>query len=315
MRSIGEKLNHIFSSYMIFFMLIAAVIGWKIGDGLSGFRNWVPFLFGFTTFVTSSKISFENLTGIIKRPYALLTIIVLQHTVFPFFAEFIGKLGFPDNQGLITGFILTAALPVGVTSVIWTGLAHGDVALSLTATTLDTLLSPLVVSLTLFLFVGKTIAINYYNMIIALIIMIVIPSILGLTVNRISKGTFHPKYINFLGPLSSLCICLVIMINVGTAQATASSLVSAAPILVLLAFILVLSGYLAGWLFPTIFNFSQETKQACIFCIGIRNTSCGLVIALGHLPIQASIPLLVAMFFQQPLAAIAQRYYYLRSKK
>jgi predicted Na+-dependent transporter len=137
--------------------------------------------------------------------------------------------------------------------------------------------------------------------------MIVIPSLLGLTIHDLTHGRFHQRLVPYLGPVSSMCLCGVIVINVATAKVTASSMVSAAPILLGMVFILVSGGFALGWLIARTLKFSQETTITCIYSIGIRNTSCGLVIALGHLPIEASIPLLIAMFFQQPVAALTQR--------
>ncbi len=307
MKNLGLKLNHFFSSNLIFFMLAAMLLGWGKSEYFSQYRNWVPWMFGFMTLVTSLKTSWRDLGGIFSKPLPLITIIIFQHALFPFIAQFIGKIGFPDNPHLIAGFILTAALPVGITAVIWTGMSKGDVALSLTAATLDTLLSPITVSLVLYMFVGKSMAINYQAMMTALVVMIVIPSVVGLTINDLSGGKFYSRSEHLLGPLSSIALCGVIVVNVATAQATASTLISAAPSLIFLAFALVASGFFTGWLFPKIFGFSKEASIACVYCTGIRNTSCGLVIAMGHLPVEASIPLLVAMFFQQPISALFQR--------
>lgn len=259
------------------------------------------------TFVTSIKTSWKDLKNIFLSPLSLISIILAQHLLLPFIAKGLGLAGFPNNPALITGFVLASALPVGITAVIWTGMSRGEVALSLTAVTVDTLLSPLTVSLVLFAFIGETVEINYAAIVKGLVAMIVIPSALGLTINDLTKGKFNSYFGVFLGPLSSLCLCGVIMVNVATAKATAANLVNAAPIMIFLALLLVTSGFIVGWIVSKLLSFSFSTRTACIYCTGIRNTSCGLVIAIGHLPIEASIPLLITMFFQQPLAALTQK--------
>jgi predicted Na+-dependent transporter len=102
------------------------------------------------------------------------------------------------------------------------------------------------------------------------------------------------------------------VVNVATAKTTASNLVNAAPMLLVFTFALVSSGFILGWAISSLFKFSKSIQTACVYSFGIRNTSCGLVIALGHLPIEASIPLLIAMFFQQPLAALSQKLFLYR---
>jgi predicted Na+-dependent transporter len=292
---------------MLVFMAIAMLIGWNFNSFFSQYRAFVPWMFGFMTFVTALKTSWKNLGAIFKKPLPLICIVILQHILMPIIAKTLGHFGFPEQPALITGFVLAAALPVGITAVIWTGMSNADVALSLTSATLDTLLSPLTVSLVLLLFIGESVEINYYSIMSGLIVMIVVPSILGLTLNDLSKGKAMTKYGTLLGPASSLCLCGVIVVNVATAQTTASKLVNAAPALVIFAFILVSSGFLLGLAMSYMLKFPAKTRIACIYSTGIKNTSCGLVIAIGHLPVEASIPLLIAMFFQQPLAALTQR--------
>lgn len=307
MKQLGERINLFFSSNMIFFMMVAMLFGWNLSESLSQYRALVPWMFGYMTLVTAIKTSWKDLGSIFRSPLPLITIILIQHLLLPFFAKFLGILGFPDSPALITGFVLTAALPVGITAVIWSGMSRGDVALSLTAVTIDTLMSPITVSLVLLLFIGETVEVNYPAIMSGLLKMIVIPSLIGLTLNDLSGGTIHKNYSPYLGPFSSLCLCGVIIVNVATAKSTAASLVNAAPALILITFILVAAGFVIGWLISFLFKFPDRIRISCIYCTGIRNTSCGLVIALGHLPVEASIPLLIAMFFQQPIAALIQK--------
>ncbi|MEW6712125.1 MAG: bile acid:sodium symporter family protein, partial [Candidatus Riflebacteria bacterium] len=155
MKQLGESLNLFFGRNMIYFMLFSMLLGWLYNDYYGGFRNAVPLMFGFMTFITAIKTSWKDLKNIFKSPLPLLCIILLQHILMPIFAKLLGHLGFPNNPALVTGFILAAALPVGITAVIWAGMTDGDVALSLTSATLDTLLSPLVVSSVLYVFIGQ----------------------------------------------------------------------------------------------------------------------------------------------------------------
>ena len=200
-----------------------------------------------------------------------------------------------------------ASLPIGITAVIWTGLGKGDVALSLTAATVDTLLSPFIVPAVLLIFAGQQATIDYNSMIRGLVFMIVLPSILGLTINDLSQGSFYGRNVRYLGLPSFFCMCFVITINVGMAQKSATEMFSKAPLIALLTLGMTLTGFLTGHLLARLFAFKKGAMITSTFCAGIRNTSVGLVLAIGHFPVEASIPVLVAMMFQQPLAAIAQR--------
>ncbi len=307
MRPRGEILYDYLNSRMIFFMLAAMAIGWLAGSALDPLRVLVAPMFGFMTFVTALKTSWSDLGQIFRKPMALIVIVILQHLLTPFTASLLAEFTLAGHPELIAGFVLAAALPVGITAVIWTGLGKGDVALSLTSATIDTLLSPLVVTVVMMLFAGRKIEIAYTAMIASLFKMIVIPSVLGLTTHDISKGSFHKKYIGLLGPVSFFCMCAVIMINTAAAQSAATEMIKKIPILFPLSLGMVIFGFISGQALARLFSFKDTIARSCIFCAGIRNTSAGLVIALGHFPVEASIPILIAMIFQQPAAAMAQR--------
>jgi predicted Na+-dependent transporter len=292
---------------MIFFMLFAMIVGLFFGESLRILGGTIPWMFAYMTLVTSFKTSWKDLGIIFRKPLPLISIVGLQHIIMPIIASVFGHTLFGDNNSLILGYILMAALPIGITAVIWTGLGKGDVALALTAATLDTLLSPLIVSVILILFAGKEATIDYPSMISGLALMIVVPSIIGLTINDLSRGTIYNRTIKYLGLPSFFCMCAVITINVGMAQKSAFKMFVTAPKIVLLTFIMTATGFLSGYLLARLFGFNDNAVVGTTFCAGIRNTSAGLVLAIGHFPAEASIPVLVAMMFQQPIAAIIQR--------
>ncbi len=307
MRPRGEILYDYLNSRMIFFMLTAMFIGMLAGSALDPLRSLVAPMFAFMTFVTAAKTSWHDLGNIFRKPAPLLVIVVLHHLLTPFIASLVAEYGLAGNPELIAGFVLAAALPVGITGVIWTGLSKGDVALSLASATIDTLLSPVVVTLVMLLFAGRSMEIAYSAMIFSLFKMIVVPSILGLSVHDFTAGRFHKSYIQFLGPVSFFCMCAVITINTGAAQSAAAEMIRRIPAAFFISLGMVIFGFLSGWLLARLFSFRDSIVLACVFCAGIRNTSAGLVIALAHFPAEASIPILIAMIFQQPAAAIAQR--------
>lgn len=307
MRPAGERLYLYLNSRMIFFMLFAMVCGWFCGDSLSSLRNAVPWMFGYMTFVTSLKTSWHDLGIIFRKPLPLICLVMLQHIIMPIIASILSHIMFAGRQELILGYILMAALPIGVTAVIWTDLGKGDVALSLTAVTIDTLISPIIVSGVLLLFAGQMANIDYSSMVCGLVFMVVIPSILGLTINNLSRGTFYSRNISWLGLPSFFSMCAVIAVNVGLAQKSAAEMFTKAPLIVMLTLVISLIGFITGYLLAKLFKFKESAIRSSVYCAGIRNTSVGLVLAIGHFPVEASIPVLVAMMFQQPLAAVAQR--------
>jgi bile acid:Na+ symporter, BASS family len=80
------------------------------------------------------------------------------------------------------------ACPGGVASNVMTYLAKGNLALSVTLTTLATLLSPVVTPFLMMLFAGKLIEVNAVSMMISIVNMILIPIFAGIIANKILYG-------------------------------------------------------------------------------------------------------------------------------
>ncbi|WP_338133678.1 bile acid:sodium symporter [Staphylococcus arlettae] len=89
------------------------------------------------------------------------------------------------NDHLLTiGFVISVAIPTGVTSIIWINICKGDFPLGLSIILIDTLLAPIILPTLLYVLVGESINIDTISILKGLILMIVIPSIFGILVNE-----------------------------------------------------------------------------------------------------------------------------------
>jgi predicted Na+-dependent transporter len=62
-----------------------------------------------------------------------------------------------------------------------------------------------------------------------------------------------------------------------------------------------LIGFLGSYVFK---DRSKETALAMIYCVGLRNISFGLVLALTFFPPPVAVPITMFILFQQPFAAM-----------
>ncbi|WP_338141821.1 bile acid:sodium symporter [Staphylococcus arlettae] len=89
------------------------------------------------------------------------------------------------NDHLLTiGFVISVAIPTGVTSIIWINICKGDFPLGLSIILIDTLLAPIILPTLLYVLVGESINIDTISILKGLILTIVIPSIFGILVNE-----------------------------------------------------------------------------------------------------------------------------------
>lgn len=308
LRQMGDGFNSLFEGHLFACVFLFMVAGWYLAPhtSLASGRIVVPLLFAYMTWLTSLKCSWREIGRIAANPGPVLVILGLLHLGVTCFGWGIGRIFYAGHSDIIAGFVLCGAIPIGVTSAIWTGLAGGDVALALAAVTIDTLLSPVVVPAIILLFLGESLNLNLTAIMFDLLKMIVLPSLIGITMHDLTGGSLYPRVKPFLGPFSNIAMGIVIAINIATARQTIISLEVSLGFLLAVILLVVSFGYVAGLIVPRMLGYGGKTTAAIAYSVGIRNLSAGLVIALGHFPTLTIVPVVVSMLFQQPLAALAR---------
>ena len=157
-------------------------------------------------------MKFKDVKIFVKHPVLIVFTIVFLHLLMPLWVYFLSTVIFDDHL-LIVGFVLSVAVPTGVTSVIWINICKGNLPLGLSIVLINTLLSPFIMPFMLYIISGEKIQLDVASLILNLFLMIVLPTILGILVNELSKGEIPKKYGKKLSPFSKLCLFAVIMIN------------------------------------------------------------------------------------------------------
>ncbi len=122
----------------------------------------------------------------------------------PLLAMMLGHLAFGDDPYTITGLILGAAIPTGISSFVWVNIYKGNTALTLAIILIDTILAPFAVPGIMSLLVGADVQLDTWAMMQSLFWMIVVPSLIGMVLNEWTKGKIKQVWGPRLGPFSKL---------------------------------------------------------------------------------------------------------------
>lgn len=280
--------------------LIIGVLLENIGGHLLFMVSW---MFAFMTFVSSLSMKFNDVKIFVKYPKTILFSIAFLHIMMPIWVYFLSNLIFQDHL-LIIGFVLSVTVPTGITSVIWVTICRGNLPLCLSIILIDTLISPLVMPALIYLIIGETIAIDSTSLILDLVWMIVLPSILGILVNEISKGSFPKKYGKQLAPLSKLCLLGIVMINSSAIAPYLKNITWELFGVILTVFLIAVSGYVFSFLLGRIIWKDHSITTTFVFIGGMRNIAVGVIIATTYFPPKVAMPVVFGMLFQQVLASI-----------
>ena len=298
-----EKLNTFLQKYIAILTPLSLVLGVlleNIGQHLLFLVSW---LFAFMTFTGSLNMKFKDVKIFVKHPALILFSIIFLHLLMPLWAYFLATVIFDDHL-LTIGFVLSVAVPIGVSSVIWINMCKGNLPLGLSIILIDTLLSPFIIPAMLYVVSGEKIELDVASLIFNLILMIVLPTILGILVNELSKGEIPKKYGKKLAPFSKLCLFAVVMINSSTIAPYLNDFNVQLISVLLLVLVVAGSGYVFALLIGRYVLKDYSVMTTLVFTGGMRNIAVGVIVATTYFPSKVAMPVVFGMLFQQVLASL-----------
>lgn len=297
--------NRWLNKNMFLVVLLGIVSGFMVPLKNSPFLSALATgLFSYMTFISALRTTLRDFARILTKPAIPLWILFLIHGVAPFAAWGLGLWIYPDNFYMRVGLLISATIPIAVTSIIWTNIANGDIALALVTVTLDSLLIPVLIPIFFKWVLGTSIAINYGDMMLRLLLMVMIPCLLGMVVNELTKGQLEDFAQSIGGFTSKLATFIVIVIN----SAVVLPQIHWGPSvfkMMLIVFFLVALNYFIGYLGSLFLrDRRQDVVATMIFNVGMRNTSFGSVLALAYFPPEVAFPIILTLLYQHPIAAV-----------
>ncbi|MDN3017505.1 bile acid:sodium symporter family protein [Paenibacillus sp. BSR1-1] len=299
-----QKLNKQLEKVMPFITPTGVVTGVLLSTYLKDYSFLIPWIFAFMTFAGSLSSNFKSLKEVITHPFPIFIAMLALHVLMPIWAWGVGHIAFRGDVYTITGLILGMIIPTGVTSFIWVSIYKGNIPLVLSIILIDTLLSPFLVPYSLSLFVGQKIDMDFISIMKGLFGMIVLPSLIGMFLNQMTKGKIQDQLGSKLAPFSKLMIGIVVMLNGAVVAPYLKHINLKLISIIFVVFFIALSGYLLSFLIGRLLKQDRDTVITLTFTGGMRNISAGAVIAVSFFPAAVAVPVVVGMLFQQILASL-----------
>lgn len=295
-----------FEKYTFILIPGSLVTGWFLSDLLLPFVNSIPYLFGYITLVMALGCGVSHLRAVMKQPLPVLWTLLLAHAAAPLLAYGLGAAVFGPQSEYTTGLVLFAIIPLGVSSVLWVGSSGGSVPFILSVVVLDTLLSPLIVPALMEILLGRdSLSLDMNALMVDLLQMVVLPTVVGVLLHELSKGRAKEWSAPVAQPLSKIAFMLVVMLNAAAIAPHAVSMkqemIRIVPTVILLICICYALGYYGSYVLP---SRNRERQVTQTYASGMRNISLGMVLATAYFSPQASVPVVLSIMFQQPVATI-----------
>lgn len=235
---------------------------------LSGIKQ-VSWLISVAMFGMGATLTLEDFKRVLVMPKGVLLGSVLQFSVMPLLGWSIAN-GMGFDPEIATGIILVGCAPGGVSSNVITYLAKGNVALSVTMTACTTMAAPLMTPLMMFLLAGKSVPVNYLDMMQSIAWTVVGPVVLGIVFNGLAgrAGWRSPRLESILAILSIAAIFWICAIIAANSHQAIREMGAKLLVAVLLHNLL---GYTLGYLGARSVGLNEIDARTVAIEVGLQN--------------------------------------------
>ena len=237
----------------------------------------LTFLLGIVMFGMGTTLSVKDFVLVFKRPRDVFLGAVAQFFIMPFLAFTLANI-FQLDPALTAGVILVGTCPGGTSSNVITFMSKGDVALSVTMTSVSTVLSPILTPAITYLLIGTKIAFDPVGMFLSIVQIVIVPICLGVAVK-----TFLPKLAaaatDYTPAISSIAISLIIA---GVIGASKNAIVANFGIILLVVILHNCLGYALGFAVARLTGLSWKKAVALSIEVGMQNSGLAVGLAKAH---------------------------------
>lgn len=241
------------------------------------FRRWGDFelktlivpLIQLIMFGMGTMLNLGDFARVMRMPRAVLIGIALQFGVMPLSgAALAATFGFRGE--IAAGVVLIGSCPGGVASNVMTYLSRGNVALSVTMTACSTLVSPLLTPLMMRLLAGQYIEIDFLQMMVTILQIIIVPIAAGLVANALLRrfGLRGPWLDRLLSLIAMAGICYIIAIITALSR---DQLLAVGLALIAAAVLHNAAGYLLGYWGARLAGLDESSRRTVAIEVGLQN--------------------------------------------
>ncbi|WP_026459239.1 bile acid:sodium symporter family protein [Schaalia vaccimaxillae] len=241
---------------------------------MAAYTNWA---LGIIMFGMGLTLTVPDFALVVKRPLPVLIGVLAQFIIMPTIA-FLLVTVFNLPEAVAVGVILVGCAPGGTSSNVISYLSKGDVALSVTMTSISTLLAPLMTPVLTKMLAGAAMEVSVSAMAMSIVKMVLVPVIGGLVI-RLIAARFVEKILPALPWISVLGICYVVMAVVSK---SADKILTAGLMILLVVVCHNLLGYLLGYFAGKIGRGNERACRTTSVEVGMQNSGLAATLAATH---------------------------------
>lgn len=272
---IGKFFGVIAIVFLILGMVMPENFLWVLGK--VGGISVLSCLLGVVMFGMGTTLNLKDFALVLKRPTDVLIGAFAQFFIMPGLA-FVLAQAFNLDPALTAGVVLVGTCPGGTSSNVITFMSKGDIALSVTMTSVSTVLSPILTPFITYMIIGQKISFDPVGMFFSIVQIVILPICLGLAVK-----SFLPKLAatatDYLPAVSSIAISLIIA---GVIGASRDMILQTSGLILLVVILHNCCGYALGFAIARFSGMSWKKAVALSIEVGMQNSGLATGLAKAH---------------------------------
>jgi len=252
---------------------------------LSSFQGAIVPLLGIVMLGMGMTLRPENFIEILKRPGVIAIGTGLQFLLMPAIAFMVSHL-FLLSPSILAGMVLLGSCPGGTASNVICYLARGDVALSISLTTVSTIAAVLFTPVLTWLYAGQSVPVPVMEMILNIFRIILVPVGLGVIINYYFGR--HLQFIKHIFPAVS-AISIIVIIGIIVALNRDQLFLVALPVVGAVFWHNAL-GLASGYYVSGFFGLDERRRRTVAIEVGMQNSGLAVALAHAHFPAVAGLP-------------------------
>ena len=271
--------------YFALWVVLGTILGSIRPELVAWVGPHIPFLLGVIMFGMGMTLSGSDFKNALRRPREVAAGVLAQFTIMPLVAYGLA-LGLKLPPDLAVGVVLVGACPGGTASNVVTYLARGDVALSVSMTSIATLLAPVLTPMLTLGLAGQWIPVSAGALFLSIVKIVVLPVAAGVLAHR-----FLSKIVAQMTPLLPLVsVSAIVLIVAFVVSANLDRILATAATVFVAVALHNLFGLGLGFALARALGMEESKTRAVTIEVGMQNSGLAVSLAVLHFNPAAAIP-------------------------
>jgi bile acid:Na+ symporter, BASS family len=265
--------------------ILLSLAGYWQADWFASFKFSIIPLLSLIMFGMGMSLKAVDFKLVLKRPKLIAVGILMQFLLMPFIAWGIAiLLSLPPL--LLAGMVLVGSSPGGTASNVIAYLAKGNLALSITLTSVSTLIAVIATPYLTLFYAGQVVPVDTIGMLFSIFKIVLIPVFLGVLLNTLFGEQLLK--IKDIFPLISVIaivfiIAIVVALNAGRLAEIGLLIVSAVMLHNLL-------GLVSGYSIAHLLGYDKKICRTLSIEVGMQNSGLAVALASNYFGAMAALP-------------------------